>query len=133
VEHQWIRWMDKYWKNRLTSVPTQLSSDEASAMAGWIPFLTNSFKSGVQLVSRWPGRFREHDDLLRHLERHIDDSPDACAQVIGDLMRNTGKPWWGGHQLNGLMPRLRAGSDPANITVITEHAIRLGLSEAGSW
>ncbi len=102
-------------------------------MAGWIPFLADSFESGVQLVTTRPGHFRERDDVLRHLERHIDDSPDACARMIGHLMRSTEQPWWGGYQLHRLMPRLRAGSGPAHIRVIVEQAIRLGLSNPDSW
>ncbi|MGH9277451.1 MAG: DUF4020 domain-containing protein, partial [Acidimicrobiales bacterium] len=133
VEHQWSRWMHGYWRNRLSSIPTQLSFDESTAMAGWIPFLRESFESGVQLVTSRPGRFRDHDDVLRHLERRVDDAPDACAKVIGHLMRSTEQPWWAGHQLQELMPRLRAGSDPAHISVIVEQAIRLGLSNPDEW
>lgn len=36
VEHQWSRWMQKYWTDRLSSVPVQLADDEPTAMAGWI-------------------------------------------------------------------------------------------------
>lgn len=79
AEHQWIRWMRKYWNDRLASVPIQLSFDEATAMAGWIPFLTGSFDSGVQLVTRRPGRFREHDDVLRNLN-DISTTHEALAQ-----------------------------------------------------
>lgn len=127
VEHQWSRWIQQYWNDRLTSIPTRLSIDEATAMAGWIPFLADSFESGVELVTRQPGRFRVHDRVLRHLEGHVDDSPDLCARMIGHLMRSTEQPWWGEYQLRSLMPRLRAGSDPAHIRVIVEEAMRLGL------
>ena len=125
--------MHLYWTNRLGSIPTQLSFDEATAMAGWVPFLGESFESGVELVASRPGRFREHDDVLRHLERRVNDSPNACAKVIGHLMRNTEQPWRSGHQLRELMPQLRAGSDPAHISVIVEQAIRLGLSNPDEW
>lgn len=133
VEDQWTRWMHEYWNDRLASIPTQLSFDEATAMAGWIPFLAGSFESGAQLVTSQPGRFREHDDVLRHLERHIDDSPDACTRVIGHLMHSTEQPWRGEYHLHKLMPRLRPGSDPAHIRIIAEQAIRLGLSNPEGW
>ena len=133
VEHQWTRWMHKYWSERLTSIPVQLSMDESSAMAGWIPPLTDSFESGVQLVISRRSRLREHDDILRHLERHVDASPDACARMIGHLMCSTQQPWWGGYLMRDLMPRLRAGSDPTHIRVIVEQAIRLGLPNPGDW
>ncbi len=133
VEHQWSRWMHRYWSDRLASVPTQLSIDEASAMARWIPFLTASFKEGVQLVTIRAGQFREHDNLLRDLERHIDNSPGACARVIGHLMRSTVKPWWGGHRLHELISRLQAGGDPADIGLIAEEATRLELPNPDGW
>lgn len=133
VEHQWDRWMLGYWTDRLSSVPVQLADDESTAMAGWIPFLTESFESGVELVTRRPGRFREHGDVPRTLERHVDTSPDACAVMIGHLMRSTVPPWWGGYQLPELMPRLRTGSDPEHIRVIIEQAIRLGMPNPETW
>jgi hypothetical protein len=128
VENQWARWMQKYWNDRVSSIPAQLSIGESTAMAEWVPFLAESFEPGVQLVTRQPGRFREHSDVLRHLERHAATSPDACSVMIGHLMRGTEPPWWGGHELPALMSRFRAGSDPEHIRVILEEAIRLGIS-----
>lgn len=133
VEHQWTRWMQRYWTDRLSSVPVQLTGDESTAMAEWIPFLSESFGPGVELVTRRPGRFREHSDVLRHLERHVDASPDACSVMIGHLMRGTEPPWWGGYQLPDLMPRLRAGSDPEQTRIIVEQAIRLGMPNPEAW
>lgn len=132
VEHQWTRWMRSYWESRLHDLPVQLSIDEASAMAGWIPLLTDSFVSGVLLVTRRPGRFREHSKVLDHLKRHVDDSANACAQMIGHLMQNTEPPWWAGYQLQELMPRLRGESAPEHLKRISENAIRLGLRDPGS-
>ena len=133
VEHQWVRWMENYWKQRLSSIPVQLSDDECTAMAGWIPFLSESFESGVHLVTQRPARFREHGDVLRHLERQLDSAPNACALMIGHLMRGTEPPWWGGHYLPGMMPRLRNGSDPEYIRVIIEQAVRLGMGNPEAW
>ena len=101
-------------------------------MAGWIPLLTDSFVSGVLLVTRRPGRFREHSKVLDHLKRHVDDSANACAQMIGHLMQNTEPPWWAGYQLQELMPRLRGESAPEHLKRISENAIRLGLRDPGS-
>jgi hypothetical protein len=128
IEHQWTRWIRQYWEDRLLSIPVQLSTDEAAAMAGWIPFLTDSFEAGAQLVMKHPGRFRQHDNVLRNLEHHVDSSPDTCARVIGHLLRGTERPWWGGHDLPGLMPRLRAGAEPTVVLVIIEEAMRLDLN-----
>lgn len=133
VEHEWSRWIRVYWTDRLSSVPTQLSFDECSAMAGWIPPLTESFEEGADLVARRPGGFREHDDVLRHLERRVDGSPGVCAHVIGHLMRGTNQPWWGGHALHTLWPRMVSGSDPVHLDVIVEQAIRLGLGNPRDW
>lgn len=133
VEHEWSRWMHEYWTDRLNSVPTELSFDESSAMAGWIPFLTSSFETGVELLVRRPARFREHDNVLRHLERHVDGAPDLCARMIGHLMRSTLQPWWGAYHLREIWPRLRAASDPQHIKVIVEQAVRLELGDPESW
>jgi hypothetical protein len=127
VEHQWSRWIQRYWCDRLRSVPAALSFDEATAMTEWTAYLTESFESGVQLVTTRPGRLPEHADLLRRLEPHIDSSPDACARLIGHLMRHTEPPWWGGVGLLDMIPRLRAGSDPSHMKEIEEQAMRLRI------
>lgn len=133
VEHQWSRWMSRYWTDRLDSIPTLLSLDECSAMAGWIPFLSASFEAGADLVIRQPGRFREHDDVLRHLDRHVDGSPNASARVIGHLMCGTAPRWWGDYHLRALWPRLRSGADQDHLDVIIEQALRLGLGNPDDW
>lgn len=84
------------------------------------------------MISR-PGRLRQHDDVLRHLQQRVIDAPDACARMIGHLMRHTQQPWWSEHDLRQLMPHLRAGSDPAHIRVIFEEAFRLGLINPDDW
>jgi Domain of unknown function (DUF4020) len=51
VEHQWQRWMRGYWADRLASVPAQLTDQEASAMAAWVIYLTDSVEDGVTLAT----------------------------------------------------------------------------------
>jgi Domain of unknown function (DUF4020)/SIR2-like domain len=131
VEHQWARWMHEYWTGRLASVPTKLSIAEASAMAGWVPFLTSSFEVGVQLAMSRTARFREHDDVLRHLERRVEDSPDLCTRLIGHLLRSTEPPWWGGYKLRKMMPQLRKRSQADSSRVLDEQTLRLGMLETG--
>lgn len=135
VEHQWSRWINRYWGNRLNSLPTQLSIDECSAMAGWVPFLGAFFDAGLELALMQPGRFRDHDGVLRHLdgEGHVDRAPDACALLIGHLLRDTVAPWYGGWHLQQLWPRLRSGSRPEHLEVIVEQALRLGIGNPESW
>ncbi|MEM1335094.1 MAG: DUF4020 domain-containing protein, partial [Actinomycetota bacterium] len=132
VEHQWTRWMHQYWTGRLASIPTTLSIAESSAMAGWVPFLTKSFEIGVQLALSRPARFREHDDVLRDLERRVDHSPDLCARLIGHLLISTDPPWWGGYELRKMMLQLRERSHADNLRVIDEQALRLGVPETGN-
>jgi len=127
VEHQWDRWIETYWKNRLGSVPVALSTDEATAMAEWVPALASSFAAGVGLATEHAAGFREHSNILRRMEARVDSAPDACCRLIAHLLKGTDPPWWGGHTLEALMPRLKAGSSSESIEALAEEALRFGF------
>jgi Domain of unknown function (DUF4020) len=64
VDQQWQRWMRQYWQNRLDSIPLQLTFNEASAMAAWIVYLTDSIENGVQIAQATPAGLGAHAELL---------------------------------------------------------------------
>jgi len=68
VEHQWQRWMRQYWQGRLDSIPVQLTTEEASAMATWVVYLTESIGDGVNLATAHEAGFRGHADILHELD-----------------------------------------------------------------
>ena len=50
AEEHWRSWMQEYWKDRLASIPTQLTTEEATAMAPWVICLAESLEEGVRLA-----------------------------------------------------------------------------------
>jgi hypothetical protein len=135
VEHQWNRWMLPYWKERLASIPRQMTVEESSAMVGWVVHLTDSVEDGVALAISYPAAIENHGDLLHQLHTgRLDQAPASFARLIAHLLRGTSPPFWGGHYLAELVPRLRAGqADPADIRGIVEEAMRLGNTDAPNW
>jgi hypothetical protein len=135
VEHQWIRWMRQYWQERLDSIPTQMTVEESSAMAEWVVHLTESVEDGVSLAMAHPAALEEHGDLLHYLEdQRLDHAAASFARLLAHLLRGTSPPFWGGHYLAQVVPRLRAGqADRADIRSIVEEALRLGYTDAPNW
>jgi hypothetical protein len=134
VEHQWQRWMGQYWQDRLDSIPVQLTVEEASAMAAWVVYLTDSIEVGVRLATAHPAALGEHSNLLHALDDgRLDRGPAAFAKLLAHLLRGTHPPFWGGHYLAKIVPRLREQSDPEYVKAIVEEAIRLGCGNATGW
>lgn len=134
VEHQWNRWIRKYWQDRLDSVPTQLTQEEASAMAEWVIALSASIDEGVALALSHPATLEEHGDLLHRLDDdRVQRAPASFARLLAHLLRGTDPPFWGGHYLSKLVPRLRPHADSHDMNTIVEEAVRLGHTEAPQW
>jgi hypothetical protein len=68
VERQWQRWMRQYWQDRLDSIPAQLTAEEATALAAWAVYLTESIADGVSLATACPAGFSEYTDVLHDLD-----------------------------------------------------------------
>lgn len=134
VEHQWQRWMQQYWRGRLDSIPLQLTADEASAMAAWVVYLTDSIGEGVALATAHPAGLREHSRILHKMDNdRIHRAPAEFTKLIAHLTQGTQPPFWDCRFLANILPRLRNGADPADINTIIGEAIRLGCHNATQW
>ena len=93
MEAQWGRWMRSYWQNRLESVPRRINIEEASSLARWVVYLTQSIEEGVQLALRHPAGFDQHARLLHELsEQRIEHNPFAFTQLVSHLLADTRLP-----------------------------------------
>lgn len=133
VEYQWQRWMKQFWKDRLDSIPVQLSTEEASAMATWVLYLTDSVEEGVELALALPGTLVEHSRFLDDLDDdRLQRAPGAYANLLVHLLRNTQPPFWGCYYLERIVVRLRAEAR-VDVNSIVEQALRLGCGNAPHW
>jgi hypothetical protein len=135
VEYQWQRWMRQYWQDRTGSIPLQLTFDEASAMAAWVTYLTesSSIGEGVALTTARPAGLREHGGILHDLGDRIHHSPADFAKLIAHLLRSTQSPFWECHDLANIVPQIRDIANPDDTSTIVEEAIRLGCHNATQW
>ena len=60
--------MRQYWQDRLDSIPAQLTAEEATALAAWAVYLTESIADGVSLATACPAGFSEYTDVLHDLD-----------------------------------------------------------------
>ena len=81
VEQHWRSWMRTYWEDRLASVPTQLTTEEASALATWVVYLADSLEEGITLATRAPAGITQHSHLLHELtSERIGQAPSPIAK-----------------------------------------------------
>jgi hypothetical protein len=132
VEHQWQRWMRHYWQDRLDSVPTQLTIQEASAMAAWVAYLTDSVADGVALATSHAAGLGEHADILHDLTSdRIVHNPAAFAELLTHLLKGTQQPFYGCHYLREVTQALK--DQDIGVEPIIEQALRLGCIDAPAW
>ena len=134
AEQQWHRWIKIYWTNRLNSLPMPLEIHEASQMARWTLFFTESMPDAIELALQHPARFEGQSHFLYDLTRQEGDSrlaraPEQIAKLIALLLNNTEPPFFGGFELPRIVRKLEEfGATPDAIGQIKEQAIHLGIS-----
>jgi Domain of unknown function (DUF4020)/SIR2-like domain len=134
VEQHWRDWMRQYWDDRLASIPKQLSFEEASAMASWVVYLTDSFEEGANLASSKSAGITEHSRILHELTNdRIAGEPVPAAKLLAHLLRGTDQPFYGCHELQRITQALDNRAEPADLTAIREQALRLGCTGAADW
>jgi hypothetical protein len=134
IEQQWDRWIRRYWHNRLDSVPRKLTTEEATAMAPWAIYLTQSITQGVTLATTHPAGLGEHANTLDDItDERIRRAPTEFAKLIAHLLRTTEPPFWGCRHLPRILSELRHHTTPTDIDAIIAEAIRLGCTDAGQW
>jgi len=128
VEEQWNRWIKKFWSDRLVSVPRKMSFDEASAMAGWVVYLTNSAREGVELAVQRAAGFSEPTLLAHRLsEDRIRNAPNDFARLTTHLLSNTTSSFYV-YDIPELFEQFRDAGVPADLlTQLQERALHLGI------
>lgn len=132
-QQQWNRWMRDYWARRLDSIPLRLTTEEASALAGWVVHLDDSIADAVDLAVATAAGLEQHGDILRDLKKHVQRAPAECVRFLAHLLAGTKPPSWGCHYLPGIMLQLRGQADEHDIRRIREESLRLGCRGAAEW
>jgi hypothetical protein len=134
VEHQWQRWIKPYWEGRLHSIPRELTTEETSAMAPWVIFLTESIDEAVELATKRLAGLSEHDRLLYKLDSNLlKKSPTSIAKLVAHLLTGTEKPFYGCYHLSKIVDAIRGEAQEEDIAIIAEQAHRLGCHNATQW
>lgn len=132
VEELWRRWIHDYWQNRVDGIPRTLTKAEASALAEWAIYLTESLEEGVGLACRRPAGVHGHRSTLRDLEGRItENNATHYLKLIIHLLAGTPTgPTWRLGGLKDIVIALRPHATPEQLHTLSEEEIRLGLSEA---
>jgi hypothetical protein len=134
------KWIERYWKRRLDSVPIPLEPGEGLEMSDWVLYAGDRFEMTVKLFARSPiASSQSHRRFFRDLEQSNLPSqfPGATAVLVLSLIRSLTGPIHDAEQLERLV-RLLAESltDTANRSVLSDicgEAVRLRIPEADTW
>lgn len=132
---QWDRWIRAYWTGRNQSVPLPFTRAEASATAEWVVGLPGVRSHAIDLTLSSEASLDEHGGFLYRL-RDLDIATEAndWARLLTHLLTNTSGPQWSiGHYLQEIVPRLREGNPPPDLTQLVNQAMRLGVTNAADW
>ena len=133
VEHQWQRWMKQYWQHRLDSKPTKLTTEEASALASWVVHLTDSLAEGVGLATAHAAALSERHTLDRWADDRLAQEPALFGKLLAHLLKGTTPPFWDWDEIAKVALAVRGGADEADVAVIRNEALRLGVPGAENW
>lgn len=136
VALNWDRWMRDYWKQRLQGSPRRLTTDEASAMAGWVEFLGPAIEEAVDLaVAHEAGiRGQAQPGMLHRLdEETVRTAPAAFAKLLAHLLKHTTEPFAGCYHLRGIVSWFRDDADADHVQEILDHAVRLRCGDVSAW
>jgi hypothetical protein len=132
-QQQWNRWMRDYWARRLDSIPSRLTTEEASALAGWVVHLDGAIDDAVDLAVAAPAGLEQHGNVLHDLSKHVQRAPAAYARLLAHLLTGTNPPFWDCHYLQGIVVQLRSRADEEDVRRIREQGLRLGCTGAADW
>ena len=125
-ERQWGRWMRQYWKDRLASVPLELTPQEAGALAGWAVALDGSMDEAVELALRCEASLRPHGQVLRAIADRAERDAASCARLLGHLLTGTATPFWDCHLVDDVLVKVKGRAPEGSLRQIREQALRLG-------
>ena len=133
--NQWARWIAAYWSDRNQSVPLPFTPAEASTTAGWVVGLNGVRPQAIDLVLGSHAGLDQHGGFLYRL-KDLDVAAEAndWARLLTHLLKNTNGQQWGiGHYLQEIVPQLRQGTPPPDLTELINEAMRLGVANAADW
>jgi hypothetical protein len=132
-QRQWNRWMREYWARRLASIPSRLTPDEGTALAGWVVHLDGAIDVAVDLAVASPAGLEQHGNVVHLLSEHVQRAPAAYARLVGHLLTGTTPPFWDCHDLQSIVEQLHGRADEEDVRRIREQALRLGCTNAADW
>lgn len=135
VSRQWERWIQAYWSGRNQSVPLPFTAAEASATARWVLELGSVRPQAIDQVLGSRAALDPHGRLLYRI-KDLDVAAEATdwARFLTHLLKNsTGQHWGLGYRLQEIVPLLRQGNPPPDLTELISEAMRLGATDAPDW
>ncbi len=132
VEAQWSRWMRTYWQERLNSVPTALTTEEATALAGWVLYLGGSYPEAVNLATQREVRFDQHQSFVHQISKQVKPSAPT-GQLLLHVLKDMTAPFWGCDDLKAVFDRVAPELPADTVDAIRNQALRLGCANAHAW
>ncbi len=137
AESQWDRWILRYWRNRLDSVPRPLPAAEAGEMVNWILAAGRYIPDAVALATESPVQIPSSFRFFRRLNESpaAEDTASAACLVAHVLAGATDAPYACTEigQVIYLLADRRAAGTRQDLLVACSHAATRGCPDALTW
>ncbi|WP_198166764.1 DUF4020 domain-containing protein [Mycobacterium sherrisii] len=130
VELQWRRWIHEYWEGRVEGRLTTMTTEEASAMAEWVLYLTDSQEEAIALALRHEAGLTSQSRVFHVLrgQNRIARCPERFADLVKHLLTGSKLPCYSGYDLPSIVQQLKThGVSEDSIRPIREQGIRLNI------
>lgn len=127
----WTLWLDAYWSDRNTGVPTPLDIAEKQAMVGWLPALRPRLDAAVERLLEQPPSTLKHYTVHRLYASGIAESHGrATGRLLSGLVAGLDSVEHDSEVFDLARQALEHGADPVDIKAVAESMARLDLSGA---
>jgi hypothetical protein len=140
AENAFEKWIERYWRRRLESIPMLLEPGEGLEMTDWLLYAGDRFPIAVHLYQRSPiAPSDSHGMFFQDLEQSdlVARYPSATAALVLSLIRSLTGPIYVPEQLESLVralaERLTSQVDRTVLSDICGEALRLHIPDADTW
>lgn len=127
---QWDRWIQRYLTDRVGSIPKALAPEEASAIAVWVLYLSDSMGTAIDLLLQVPSAgLGTHTLFLHELrDERIECAPESLARLVESLLNATTGQFYGSRDVQRVYRKFRdCGVSPDALHGIAEASLALGF------
>ena len=137
AETQWDRWIRRYWRNRLESIPLPLTATEAGEMVNWVFTAGKYVPEAVELATQRDAEIPSSFLFFRRLkESSVVEDTESAARLVAHVLSGATDAALACEEIGQVIYLLadhRVARTRRDLVDACSHAARLGCTDALTW